>query len=488
MSAAAEAMHRLPTVRTQILWAVNVSLASAFGILLVFAYQHELAEQLTEEHGSLESDATIHDAAIARFRDHGPEYVQSYLDTIGNRPLASYARKHKHSIVVCVQGGAMFVPQGHPAAQSVIAAMEAGSRSPDHRARFGDDELIVGSYTSGDQTVYVADHLSNLRSLVIRDTMWRVLGIVLLAVFGAAVLNLLLLRLIAHPLDHLVATVQLIGQGHLGLQAGQLKSAELNHLAKAISSMSQSLEVVDLQRRREMSKARQIQTHLVPEHVAVPGLQIAHLFLPAAEVAGDYYDVLPLPTGGWLLCIADVTGHGVPAAMTAAMLKALLLQAVEHHSSPDEILKFVNLRFCDLALPGDFASIFLARWQAENACMDYASAGHESGWLTSPSGVHELRSTGPLLGLMTEASWESRPVPAVPGERLILVTDGLTEAPVPGKGLFGRAHLGECLAECRPLPFDAVIPRLKEDLHQHLGSHPLSDDLTVMLVEFSMAN
>jgi hypothetical protein len=192
--------RRLPSIRAQLLWAVNLSLAAAFAVVLVFEYQHELARQLTEEHGSLESDATIHSAAILRFRDHGLLYVQDYLNAVGNRPLESYARKHQHQIIVYVHGGTLLAPTGHPDPNTVIKAMMAASRAPDHRARWEGREFIVGSYTDGNQTIFVADDVANLRWWVLQDLLWQLGAILLVAVLGALVLNLLLLRLVARPL------------------------------------------------------------------------------------------------------------------------------------------------------------------------------------------------------------------------------------------------------------------------------------------------
>jgi sigma-B regulation protein RsbU (phosphoserine phosphatase) len=282
-----------------------------------------------------------------------------------------------------------------------------------------------------------------------------------------------------------VASVEQIGQGQLGLQAARLGSAELDQLVQSINLMSHSLQAEDIRHRREMSKARQIQDHLLPGRVQVPGLQIDHLYLPAAGVAGDYYDVLPLPAGASLVCIADVTGHGIPAAMTAAMLKAFLLHAIEHHDRPNEILRFLDQRFSSMALPGDFASVWLARWDPNTSQLTYSSAGHESGWLITASGVEELRSTGPVLGVFTEATWQLEQVDVHAGERLILFTDGFTEAIAPNGELLGRSHLPKLLSHCRSLDFPDVIPRLKSEFDRHLAGRAQDDDLTIVVVEFS---
>jgi sigma-B regulation protein RsbU (phosphoserine phosphatase) len=479
MAAQRSGDRRLPTVRAQLLWLVNLSLTAAFAVILVFAYQWELTEHLGEEHDNLESDAAIHHEAISRLRVHGRGQVQDYLDAVASQVSPYPSRKHKHPLLLCLLDGILLAPKNHPPLPDLLEAMKSAAHSPSHRAFFKKEELIVADYSSGDQTVYVAAYVNDLRWLIMRDMLWRLSGIVLLGVLGAAVLNLLLLRLIARPLDRLVATVNQIRGGRLGAQVAPLNSAELDQLAQAVNTMSRSLQEADRGRQLEMARARRIQAHLLPADVRVPGLHTAHLYLPATEVAGDYYDVLPLADGSWLFCIADVTGHGVPAAMTAMMLKALLLLAVESHGQPDELLAFMNRRLSAMALPDDFASVL----PATNTLV-YASAGHEVCWLTTPEGVRELPATGVWLGPFPEESWKSVRVPVAAGQRLVLVTDGLTEAPNPDKQLFGRRRLSELLAACRLLPFEAVIPRLQAELDAHLGPVTRPDDLTVVLVEF----
>jgi hypothetical protein len=102
----------------------------------------------------------------------------------------------------------------------------------------------------------------------------------------------------------------------------------------------------------------------------------------AAGVAGDYYDLLPLQDGGLLVCVADVTGHDVPAAMVASMLKALVLNAVERSGDPRQILQMVNRVFWRVTLEEDFAGMFLARWDPAAHTLTCAGAGNEPTVLT----------------------------------------------------------------------------------------------------------
>ena len=196
----------------------------------------------------------------------------------------------------------------------------------------------MGSVHQADTSVYVSEYVTDIEQAAGRQMFQRLTEIVLLVVIMAGVINLVFLRIAAKPLEKLVETVRQIARGQLGVQAGPFKTTELAYLAGEINSMSSSLAEVDRQRHHEMDKARRIQEHLLPGEISIPGLAIANLYQPATEVAGDYYDVVAVSDGSWLLCIADVSGHGVPAAMSAAMLKTLLLHAAEHCVTPGQIL------------------------------------------------------------------------------------------------------------------------------------------------------
>ncbi len=120
----------------------------------------------------------------------------------------------------------------------------------------------------------------------------------------------------------------------------------MNLLSSSINSKSMALKENNLDRRSQMENARKLQQYLLPHGVQIPQLETAHIFKPADSVAGDYYDFLPLQDGSCFICIADVSGYGVPAAMGAAMLKSLPPAASENYPfDPVTIMKEVNRHF-----------------------------------------------------------------------------------------------------------------------------------------------
>ncbi|HID24789.1 MAG TPA: HAMP domain-containing protein, partial [Planctomycetaceae bacterium] len=429
------------SIRFQLLVSVNLVLAVAVAVFLVMDYQAELAERIADKHISLQEEALTMAQAIRRLCGDGLQTVQKYIDDVCGRMRESHSPGHH--IAVIIGDRVLQAVVHHRSSPEMVAAMRRAAVAPNHRARFGDRELVVGAVEIGDVTVYVSEYLIDLRQALHAEYWFRLLAIAGLGLLAAAVVDAVLLRVIVRPTAELAATIRRIGSGELGIQTRGFQSAEYAFLGRAINEMSRSLAEVERHRQREMARARRIQEHLLPTQTEVPGLALACLFQPAEIVAGDYYDIVPLPDGCWLLGVADVTGHGVPAAMVATMLKTFVTHAVEHHTDPGEILAFVNARFTAVALPEHFASMLLARWNPATAALDYASAGHEPPLLLSGDQVSELRATGLLLGAVAEARYSAQHVKVVTGDRLLLTTDGASETRNPEGKLFGRRRLGE---------------------------------------------
>jgi serine phosphatase RsbU (regulator of sigma subunit) len=359
--------------------------------------------------------------------------------------------------------------------------MTAATKSPTHRAEFGEKELVVGTSRQADTVVYVSEYMSDIREAALRKVLRRVPRIVLLAVVTAIVVNLVFLRMAARPLRHLVDTVRKIGSGQLGIQTRPFGSEEFAYLAEAVNHMSRSLDEMEQTRRKEMVRARRIQEQLLPDETDLPGLAFSYIYKPAEEVAGDYYDIVRLRDGTLLVCIADVTGHGVPAALTATMLKAFLMDASEYHSDPAEILEFINHRLAVVCHTESFVTMFVARWNPDAKTLQYASAGHETGLLlTSKGGLIELPSTGLVLGIVEDAAWETATRGFDQGDQLLLVTDGVTEAMNPAEELFGRQRLAAAFEACKDIGIHEAVRQIGQTIADHCADRPQTDDLTLL--------
>jgi serine phosphatase RsbU (regulator of sigma subunit) len=470
------------SVRFRLLAAVNTALVLLLGAFLIVDYHREIAERVAEKHVALQEETKTLLPAVVRIRPRGEAAVQRYVDDVCGRMQETSSPGHH--IAVRLDGRVLQAAAHRRASAEIFEAMQAAARSATHRAPFGDEELVVGSSAAGDTVVYVSEYLSNIRASARRQILRRLPRIVLLVVVTVIVVNVVFLRMAAQPLRQLVDTVRQIGEGKLGVRAGPFRSEEFDYLAEAINSMSSSLAETQRHRRLEMDRARCIQEQLLPYRVEACGLRFAHLYRPAEEVAGDYYDVIPLPDGACLTCVADVAGHGVPAALSAAMLKAYLEDASENHSDPGEILRFLNHRLAVVSKTDNFATMCIVVVDPHRETLRYASAGHETGWLLSANGgVTELPSTGLVLGVVEDADWTTTTLPIGPGDRLLLATDGVTEAMNPERELFGRARVARAFQDGSAVEIGQAVARIGRLVAEHRADRAQADDVTLFAVE-----
>ena len=473
------------TIGFQLLLVVNAVMTVLVVVLLAYDYQRELSKRIATRYVSLADEAKTLLPGVVRLRHHGLNAVQDYLDAVCGQMQDQDSPGHH---IVVQLGDVVLQAHAHNRASAErFAAIQAAAQQSGHRAPFGEDEIVVGAFTNGDVSVYVSESVSQLRRSSIGDLLRRLVGILVLGIVAAGVVNFVLLRVVVRPMHRLVGTVHRIADGELGTQTNpeHFGSAELSYLAKAVNSMSASLAEVDHRRALQLAKARRIQRNLLPNGSITPGMKVISFHEPAEDVAGDYYDILPLPDGASLVCIADVSGHGIPAAMAAAMLKALLTEATARLAAPDEIMRFVNQRFASLTLPEDFATMALAKFQPETGQLDYINAGHESSWLLDEhGGLRELPSGGLLIGVDPEANWAAETVAVHTRGRLLLTTDGVNELWNPQAEMFGRPRLVQLFGDSRHLPPADAANFMRNVIDEFRDGQPPDDDLTLLVVEF----
>jgi len=185
----------------------------------------------------------------------------------------------------------------------------------------------------------------------------------------------------------------------------------------------QRLVAVDI----ELATARKIQLAALPRaNPDLPGLEVAAVYTPASDVAGDFYDFLELENGCLGIFIADVSGHGVPAALVASMLKIALATQTENASSPARILAALNTLFCG-RLERQFITAAYVHIDPTANKLTAASAGHPPPILRHDNTTEEILATGVVLGRFREVRYEEVTRPFVPGDTLVLYTDGVTE-------------------------------------------------------------
>jgi len=233
----------------------------------------------------------------------------------------------------------------------------------------------------------------------------------------------------------------------------------------------------------EIEKARSVQVGLLPREIPqFPGIEISGAWQPAREMSGDYFDVLKLDDHRFAFCIADVAGKGVAAALLMSNLQATVRGLAAPESVPGELCARANGFVCRNVAAESFITFFFGIFDARSQRAQYSNAGHNPPvLLRSDGGCERLTEGGPLLGVFPEGIYATTDVQFAPGDRLVLFTDGVTEAQDGAGTEFGDERLIDILSECRGRSGietqEEVLRAVKE-----FSARELQDDATLLVV------
>jgi sigma-B regulation protein RsbU (phosphoserine phosphatase) len=240
---------------------------------------------------------------------------------------------------------------------------------------------------------------------------------------------------------------------------------------------------------RELELARQIQRSLLPRSApAIPGLRVATRYLPMGEVAGDFYDFQTARPNTLGLVVADVSGHGVPAALVASMVKVAFAAESARHEAPGLVLQNMNRTLC-----GKFERAYVTAccglFTESGKHLAYSLAGHPAPLVRrAEGGIERLDQGGLPLTFDPEAPYPTAEVTLSPGDRLLFFTDGLVEAPNAKEEFFGDARLEQTFADGTGLSAEEFAERLVAEVRHWIGADAsLHDDVTVVVVDITHA-
>jgi phosphoserine phosphatase RsbU/P len=237
----------------------------------------------------------------------------------------------------------------------------------------------------------------------------------------------------------------------------------------------------------EMKSASRIQASILPRGVPhVPGLRIAVRYIPMTAVAGDFYDFLAAGPGGVGVLVADVTGHGVPAALVASMVKVTVSSQAGNAADPAPVIAALNQMICREA-QGQFTTAGYLYVDAKSRTALYAGAGHPPLLLRRKANgtLREFRENGLLMGVRPAENYANIPIELQPGDRFLLYTDGIPEASNSAQEFFGEDRLKAFVEDGDSLAADAFADALLARLAQWSGSSggTQTDDITLVVVD-----
>jgi phosphoserine phosphatase RsbU/P len=234
---------------------------------------------------------------------------------------------------------------------------------------------------------------------------------------------------------------------------------------------------------REFAEARAIQENLLPREIPqIAGYEIAAASEAARVVGGDYFDVLPFGAETLGICIADVAGKGMPAALLMSNLQAAV-RGLSSASLPPELLcaRLNSLVYKNTA-SDRFITFFYAQLDGPAGRLRYVNAGHNAPYLLRSDGAHRrLDQGGGVLGVFAEQNFAAGYVELAPGDRVVLFTDGVTEACNSEGQEFGESRLLRILEDGRALPAATLQDRILAAVADFSGV-PWTDDATLVVL------
>jgi phosphoserine phosphatase RsbU/P len=262
--------------------------------------------------------------------------------------------------------------------------------------------------------------------------------------------------------------------------AGVIEQARL----RSESLEKQRLEEESRRIDRELSMARDMQMSLVPSRPLPAGAwEIWGRVIPARQVGGDAFDYFAVGEERVSLAIADVSGKGVPAALLMANVQASLRAFCNGRTRIEDALRMVNESVVRSASTGKFITLFYGEFDTASGRLRYSNAGHNYPLLRRASGEVELLMTGGLpLGILEQAAYEVGEIALVPGDTLLLYSDGVSEAMDLAGAEFGEDRLRAIWARTGAGAAAEVVATVLGEVEQFRGRATQSDDITLVVL------
>ena len=285
-----------------------------------------------------------------------------------------------------------------------------------------------------------------------------------------------LIRL-AHPWDRKALQRQLAP-----LQALAAQVASAFHQAKVYRET-----LAHQKTQQELEIARQIQTSFLPHELPqIPNWQITASLEPAREMAGDFYDLIPLPGGLLGILIADVADKGIGPALYMALSRTLIRTfAAQYLDHPEKVMQYANERILQDADYGLFVTTFYGVLDPRTGELIYANAGHNPPWVFEDGKTQPtlLPRTGMALGADEAAAWTRSKVRLAAGSTVFFYTDGATDAQNQQEELFGEERLLQSVQVSLTQPAAEMHASVVRGIRDFMGGTPQFDDITLIILK-----
>ena len=259
------------------------------------------------------------------------------------------------------------------------------------------------------------------------------------------------------------------------------RTQELQDTVKELQAAQKKIDA-------EIKIVSKVQKNLLPKELPHhKSLDIAALYKACAAVGGDYYDYMDMDNGELGFVVADVSGHGLPAAFVMTMVKIMLIHLNARKMPLDETLRMINKVLLKYIPTNNFVTMIYGILNLNELKFRYINAGHEGLIHVDPCKkiLHPLGSKSPVLGVDEDIDFIIDTVQLHKGDKLIFYTDGITEAANSDYELFNDERLKETLTQNMGLQSKPLLERIMEDLSSYCGGDSFVDDITLMILGIS---
>ncbi len=259
-----------------------------------------------------------------------------------------------------------------------------------------------------------------------------------------------------------------------GQSAQVVENARLYEQEKALMSMQEEIRL-----------ASKIQAELMPKkNPEIPGYDIAGMSIPARVVGGDYFDFIPIDDTCIAVCIGDVTGKGLPAAILMSNVQATLRSQTILKPSAKECIERSNKLLHASTNSEKFVTLFYGVLDSKNHQFCYSNAGHDNPILISPDNdVVRLGTGGVVLGIMADFPFEEETITLPPDTLFVAYSDGITEAMNENQTPYDEERLLNIIKKNRDSSAQNIISNIIDDIKLHTGNFPQSDDMTLVVMK-----
>ncbi|MGD8457916.1 MAG: PP2C family protein-serine/threonine phosphatase [Anaerolineales bacterium] len=267
-----------------------------------------------------------------------------------------------------------------------------------------------------------------------------------------------------------------------------------DHISSAIHFAEEYARSIALQKvSQEIQIAGQIQASFLPNRFPnIPGWQLAVTLEPAGGLSGDFFDFIALSRGRYGIVIADVADKGLGAALYMALSRTLLrTYALEYHTRPDLVFSESNERVLMDSRANLFITCFYGVLDPNEGTLLYCNAGHNPPYLISPldgNKITPLERTGMPIGIEEDSRWERKTIGFLPGDKLILYTDGITEAQNENEELFEEKLLIDTIQRNATASAYDLQENILGKVREFIGNAPQYDDIALMILEKEREN